>query len=186
MVVGQRMSEEAYQTFVLSTMESRWELHDGVLVEKPGRTWDHSCIVTDLGFFLMDQVNRSDYRVFFGLRVRNPPATIFVPDVMVVPAHFGDAFRDLDDVLAIFADPLPFVAEGWSSLEFGYDVDAKIPIYQQRGDLEIWRIHPYERTLRCWVHQPDGTYQATVYSGGVIKLAALPGVEIDLERLFAV
>lgn len=57
-IVGQRMSEEAYQRFVLSTMEARWKLHDGVLVEKPGRTWNHSSIVTDLGFAMRSRHSR--------------------------------------------------------------------------------------------------------------------------------
>ena len=171
---------------MLSTMESRWELHDGVLVEKPARTWDHSCVVTDLGCCLMDQMDRSAFRVFFGVRARRPPATIVVADVMVVPMHYGDEFRGRGDVLAIFDEPLPLVAEGWSSLEFGFDVDAKIPIYKERGDLEIWRIHPYERTVTSWVRQPDGSYRETTLRGGVVALAALPGLKIDLERLFAV
>ena len=40
MAVAQRMSEEAYQQFVLSGVEGEWELHDGRLVEKPGMTSD--------------------------------------------------------------------------------------------------------------------------------------------------
>ncbi|MBA3450371.1 MAG: Uma2 family endonuclease [Chloroflexia bacterium] len=186
MVVGQRMTEEAYQRFVLSTMEARWELHDGVLVEKPGRTWEHGAIVSDLGFLLQNSLDRTDYRVFFGLRVRRPPATIFVPDVMVVPTSYGDEFRDQPDILAIFAAPLPLVVEGWSPLMHGYDVDAKLPVYKERGDLEIWRIHPYERTLTRWVRQSDGSYRETLHRGGTVSAAALPNVTIDLDSLFDV
>ena len=36
MAVAQRMSEAAYQQFVLSGVDGAWELHDGRLVEKPG------------------------------------------------------------------------------------------------------------------------------------------------------
>jgi hypothetical protein len=44
--VAQRMSEQEYEAFVLSGVEGLWELHDGVLVEKPGMSWKHLDIVT--------------------------------------------------------------------------------------------------------------------------------------------
>jgi hypothetical protein len=88
MAVAQRMSEQAYQEFVLSGAEGAWELHDGRLVEKPG------------------------------------------------------------------------------------------------GDLEIWRIHPYERTLTSWKQQSDGSYQETMHRGGSVAPIGLPGVTIDLDRLW--
>ncbi len=186
MAVAQRMSEAAYEAFVLSGVEGLWELHDGVLVEKPGMSWDHVDVVTELVYLLRHQLDRAEFRVFAESRVLRPAATIFIPDVMVVPTAYGEPFRGRPGKLAIFPGPLPLVAEVWSASTGGYDVDTKLPVYKQRGDLEIWRIHPYERTVTSWVRQDDGSYQETVYSGGVIRLAALPGVEIDLERLFAV
>ena len=42
MAVAQRMSEAAYQEFVLSGVQGSWELHDGRLVEKPGMSWKHA------------------------------------------------------------------------------------------------------------------------------------------------
>ena len=36
MAVAQRMSEQAYQEFMLPGAEGAWELHDWRLVEKPG------------------------------------------------------------------------------------------------------------------------------------------------------
>ena len=36
MAVTQRMSEQAYQDLVLTEPVETWELHDGLLVEKPG------------------------------------------------------------------------------------------------------------------------------------------------------
>ena len=41
MAVAQRMSEKAYEEFVLSGVDGLWELHDGRLVEKPGMSWRH-------------------------------------------------------------------------------------------------------------------------------------------------
>jgi Uma2 family endonuclease len=183
MAVVQRMSEDAYQQFVLTGVEGAWELHDGLLVEKPGMSWKHGGIVMLLGHLLMTQLERAEYRVFTELRVRRPAATVFLPDLIVVPTSYGEAVRDLP-VLAIFSDPLPLVVEVWSPTTGDYDVDAKLPVYQQRGDLEIWRIHPYERTLTSWQRQPDGSYRETIHRGGTVAPVALPGVMIDLNTVW--
>src|SRR5215208_4515409 len=183
MAIEQRISEEAYQQFTLSGVEGRWELHDGRLVEKPAMTFRHGQIPMLLGHFLLSQLDRDAYEVVSELRVRRSSATVFVPDLMVVPAAYSEEIRD-HPVLAIFSDPLPLVVEVWSPSTGDYDVDAKVPVYQQRGDLEIWRIHPYERTVTTWVRQEDESYSESLYRGGMITPVALPGVTIDLEMLF--
>jgi Uma2 family endonuclease len=178
----QRMTEEAYQQFVLSSAEGSWELHDGRLVEKPGMTFRHGQIPMLLGHFLLSQLDRDAYEVVSELRVWRSSATVFMPDLMVVPTTYSKEIRDRP-VLAIFSDPLPLVVEVWSPSTGDYDVDAKLPVYQQRGDLEIWRIHPYERAVTVR-RQPNGSYQETVHRGGIVRPVALPGVEIDLDTLF--
>lgn len=183
MAVTQRMSEQAYLDLVLAEPVKTWELHDGLLVEKPGRSWDHDEIVVELSHLLRSQLDRRDYRVRVEGRVRRP-GTIFRPDVFVVPTAYGDEFRGRPGVLAIFNQPLPLVVEVWSRSTGTYDVDAKLPIYQDRGDLEIWRIHPYERTLTAWRRQPDGSNSQTLYREGIVHPVALPDVAIDLAELF--
>jgi Uma2 family endonuclease len=185
MVLEQRISEEQYQQFVLTQPDGQWELHDGRLVEKPGMSWEHGDVVTELAYHLRHQLDRAEYRVFVESRVRRPAAIIFLPDVMVVPTAYGEPFRGRPGTLAIFSDPVPLIVEVWSSSTGDYDVDAKLPVYQQRGDLEIWRIRPYERTLTAWRRQPDGSYQETIHRDGTIAPVALPGVVIELETLFA-
>ena len=184
MAIEQKISEAEYQRFVLSGAGKGWELHDGRLVEKPGVTWEHADVAMELAYLLRHQIPRDEYRGFIESRVRRPTATIFMPDVMVVPTACGEPFRGQPGTLAIFSDPLPLIVEIWSSSTGEYDVDAKLPIYQQRGDLEIWRIHPYERTVMSWRRQPDGSYQEAIHRGGIFRPVALPGVAIDLETLF--
>jgi len=146
-------------------------------------TFRHGQIPMLLGHFLLSQLDRDAYAVVSELRVRRSSATVLVPDLMVVPTAYIEEIRDRPE-LAIFSDPLPLVVEVWSPSTGDYDVDAKVPVYQQRGDLEIWRIHPYERTLTSWQRQPDGSYQETIHRGGIVTPVALPGVAIDLETLF--
>lgn len=187
MAVAQRMSEQAYQEFVLSGAEGVWELHDGVLVEKTGMGWEHGEFTAFLAHLLIRQLDRRQFSVAVNdWFARRSPATVYVPDIIVAPYDYGRELRGCPDTLAVFSDPLPLVAEVWSLSTGGYDVAAKLPVYMERGDLEIWRVHPFERTLTRWVRQPDGSYQETVYRGGVVALAALPGVTIDLDELFDV
>ena len=129
------------------------------------------------------QLDRSEYRVFVEGRARRPADTIFIPDGMIVPTAYGVDLVD-ERRLAIFSDPLPLVAEIWSPSTGNYAVDIKIPVYRQRGTADIWNIHPFDRTLVRSVRQSDGTHLKSIHRGGIATLAALPNVEIDLDRLF--
>lgn len=184
MSVAQRISEAEYEHIVATQPDHQWELVDGHLQEKPGMTWEHSDLVTWLAHLLLRQLDPDRFRVFAEGRVRRPTATIFMPDVMVVPTEYGDEFRDRPGKLAIFSRPLPLVVEIWSRSTGDYDVESKFPEYQHRGDLEIWRIHPYERTLTSWTRQSDGSYIQAVHRDGTVSPIALPNVTIALTELF--
>jgi Uma2 family endonuclease len=87
--------------------------------------------------------------------------------------------------LETYTESLPLVVEIWSPSTGQYDLQTKLHEYQRRGDLEIWRIHPYERTLTAWRRQPDGSYAESTHTNGTVKPVALPNVSIDLDGLFA-
>lgn len=185
MVATHHLTEEDYQRIVFADPDHKWELYDGLLREKPGMSWDHGDVAMELSYMLRHQLDRRQFRVSVSdWRVRPSPGSIYIPDILVVPAAFGREFRSRPGVLAIFSDPLPLVVEIWSRSTGDYDVEAKIPEYQRRGDLEIWRIHPYARTLTAWRRQPDGSYDETVYRDGLVHPVALPVVEISLAALF--
>jgi Uma2 family endonuclease len=184
MAVAQQVSEREYVEFVLSHPDERWELHAGVLVEKPGMSWEHLGAIGVLVGSLYQQLDLDEYVVFVNSRVRQPEATVFLPDIAVVPVAYGPEFWGRPGTLAIFSKPLPLIIEVWSKSTGDYDVDTKVPIYQRRGDAEIWRLHPYEHTLTRWIRQSSGSYVETVHYGGVVELTVPHGVEIDLDRLF--
>ena len=179
-----RTSNEAYERLALAEPDRKWELRDGIPREKPGMTAAHNDLEVTLGHMLMSQLDRSAYRVRIDAgRVRRPSATYFIPDVFVVPTAFVTPLLDRH-VLEVYDQPLPLVVEVWSRSTGDYDVEDKLAVYQQCGDLEIWRIHPYERTLTAWRRLPDGSYEETLHREGVVRPTALPGVEIDLAALF--
>jgi Uma2 family endonuclease len=180
-----RTGGKAYERLALAEPDRKWELRDGVLREKPGMTAAHNELEMQLGYLLMSQLDRSLYRVRVDAgRVRRPEATYYIPDVFVVPTALVTPLLDQRDALEVYDQPLPLVVEVWSRSTGDYDVAEKIAVYQQRGDLDIWRIHPYERTLTAWRRLPDGSYDETIHHEGVVSPMALPGVEIDLAVLF--
>ncbi len=184
MSVAHRISEAEYEQIVLAEPVEKWELVEGRLREKPGMSWDRGVIASLLSHLLWSQIDRRQFTVLLETRVRRSAGTIFLPDIMVVPTEYGQEFAGRPGVLAIFSPPLPLVVEVWSASTGDYDVDTKVPEYMARGDLEIWRIHPYEKTLAAWRRQPDGSYGETIYRSGVVRSSALPGVVIALDDLF--
>jgi Uma2 family endonuclease len=103
-----------------------------------------------------------------GSRVRYSESNYFIPDVFVTPTSLV----------------LPLVVEVWSPSTGRRDLELKLRRHREQGHAEIWFIHPFDRTLTAGRLQPDGTYSETVFKSGIVRLVALPGVTIDLDKLF--
>jgi Uma2 family endonuclease len=179
-----RVDEETYRRIALEDPEGHWELVCGVLRRKPDMTVEHNDVVTRLFTRLASQLDENEFviRANMGRAIRSPEH-YYVPDLCVIPIDLVRPLRGMR-VLDAYAAPLPLVVEVWSPSTGDFDVDTKIPEYQARGDLEIWRIHPYEQTLTAWRRQPGGAYAETIYTRGIVQPFSLPNVRIDLSRLF--
>jgi Uma2 family endonuclease len=164
---------------------NQWELHDGYPRRKPAMTFAHNELGLRLMLSLSSQLGLKDYvfRVDAGL-VRRSASRYYIPDVMVIPR--AEARRLFPDpgTWEVYPDPLPLVVEIWSPSTGQQDRDEKLAEYQRRGDLEIWLIHPVRRTLTAWRRRSDGSYEESVFNGGVVEPVALPNVRIDLDDLF--
>ena len=178
------VSERTFKRVALEDPEGHWELYCGQLRRKPGMTYDHNNVAMNLVFQLMQQVDRAVFQVRHNSgHVRRSSESYYIPDVFVFPTKLAEPLRGRI-VLENYREPLPLVVEIWSPSTGDYDIEVKLLEYQRRGDLEIWRIHPYERTLTAWRRQPDGSYVEGVHVGGVLEPVALPNVTIDLDNLF--
>jgi len=178
------VTEQTFRKIALEDPEGHWELYCGHLRRKPGMTAEHNDVMNLLASQLWRQLESQEYRVRTNSgHVRRSAENYFIPDVYVVPTEQVRLQRGTG-ALETFEGPLPLVVEVWSLSTGQYDVDTKLPEYQHRGDLEIWRIHPLERTLVAWRRQADGTYRESQYAGGTVHPVALPGVVIDLDALY--
>lgn len=187
MAIATRISNEAYERLALAEPDRKWELWDGHPRQKPGMTFAHNEVAHQLGFTLGTQLDRSEYRVRTDAgHVYRPGSTYVIPDVFVFPVAYVTPQLRENEILEVYDRPLPFVAEVWSRSTGAYDHTEKLAIYQQRGDREIWYLHPIERTLIARRRQPDGSYSEIRYTGGIVPVLSLPGVVIDLDAIFAV
>jgi Uma2 family endonuclease len=118
-------------------------------------------------------------------QLTRPGGAYYIPDVCVIPVELmGEIDPETWLELEVYSAPLPLVVEIWSPSTGEYDQQTKVQEYQRRGDLEIWRLHPFQRTLTSWQRQTDGSYVEVIYEGGKVRPIALPGVEIDLDRIY--
>jgi len=145
----------------------------------------HGRLISRLDHLLQRQLDwdADEVRVNHG-RLRGGEQTACIPDLVGVPAAMSRALLDDPRALDRYAEPLPLVVEVWSPSTGGYDVDEKPPEYRRRGDAEIWRLHPFERTLTVWRRREDGTYEEATLREGTVRPVALPHVTIDLGLLF--
>lgn len=180
------ITAESYEQLALEDPDGHWELECGVLRQKPGMTFDHNRGMRRLAADLITQLDRREFEVAMDSS-RNHVSTgsFYIPDLVVIPVALVERGKQTGRRLEVYNEPLPLVVEIWSPSTGAYDVGRKLREYQRRGDAEIWRLHPYERTLTAWRLQPDGSYSETVYRGGTVEPLALPGVRIDLDALFA-
>jgi Uma2 family endonuclease len=179
------VSEKEFLELALKDPSEQWELYCGEPRQKPPMTAEHNHVTTRIFGRLFQQLDERAFTVRSNLgHVRRSAENYFIPDVFVVPMDLVRPLRGQRNVLEAYPVPLPLIVEVWSPSTGAYDVDTKLPEYQRRGDLEIWRIHPYDRILTAWRRQPDGSYGETIYHEGTIRPVALPGVTIDLDTLF--
>ena len=180
------ITEQTFEELVLNDPERQWELHHGRPREKPNMSIDHHRVTMRLNhqFGRQLDLDRFDLRLNLG-HVRRVDQTYYIPDLYIVPIGSTEPLPGLPDQLEVWDIPLLLVVEVWSPSTGTYDVASKLPEYQLRGDQEIWRVHPFDRTLMAWRRQQDGSDALTMHTEGSIQPIALPGVTIDLDALFA-
>jgi Uma2 family endonuclease len=185
-VAGTRVTEDEYRRIALEDPDGKWELDCGVLRSKPAMTMQHNRLAWFAGHWIQNQLDPDQFEVRVDAgRIQRSPRHYYIPDMMVIPVALMEQFQGDYEALEAYTVSLPLVLEVWSRSTGQFDYETKLPFYQQRGDAEIWFLHPIERTLTAWQKRPDGSYMESTHSGGVVRPVALPGVALDLDALFA-
>ena len=148
-------------------------------------TMEHNSVQHQVAYVLFRELDRNLFRLRIDAsRTRIPGGSYYVPDLFVAPRALEQTKRGQPETLETYSEPLPLVVEIWSRLTGECDVDSKLPQYRTRGDLEIWRIHPYEKNVTVWRRQPDGSYAESFHTSGHIEPPSLPGLRVTLSELF--
>lgn len=178
------VSEATYLRLAVEDFKSGWELVCGELRRKPYMTNAHNRVASVLAFQLQRQLPLAAYQCATNqARLRIPNGTHYIPDAVVITAEAMEPHWE-DTGVEAYSEPLPLVIEVWSPPAEGYDLETRLRDYQDRGDGEIWRIDPRNRSLTTWVRQLDGSYVERKYARGTVHLTSLPGVTVDLAALF--
>src|SRR5438128_3103256 len=81
---GMAVSFETYEQVALEDDE-QWELVCGRLRKKPGVTWEHGSVISNLHELLASQLDRAKYRIREEkARLRIASGSYYVPDLVVV------------------------------------------------------------------------------------------------------
>jgi len=178
------VSPALYERLALEDPDAKWELVCGRLRQKPSMTHAHNFSEMEIAFQLRLQLSPAEFEVRCDAGRVRTVSSYFIPDVFVIPAGLTSPFRNRDNVLEAYAQPLPLVVEVWSRSTADYDVSEKLDEYRRRGDAEIWLVHPFERTITAWRRGANGSYSELVVRDGTIRPVALPGVVVELGALF--
>ena len=178
------VSEATYRQLAVEDREGAWELVCGELRQKPGMTMEHNSVGRELAFALYSALSGEMYSVDYdSARLRLPDGTHYIPDVVVIPRAAQAGHRGESGVEA-YPEPMPVVVEVWSPATGDYNARTKLAGYAQRGDAEIWLVDTRDRTVTASVRQRDGSYLSTVHRRGAVPVASLPGVVVDMDRVF--
>jgi Uma2 family endonuclease len=178
------VSEATYRRVALEDTDDSWELACGRLRKKPLMTTEHQEMARGILYPLIQQLDLREFVVSEHVKVRTSTGSYYIPDVTVVPRAQTRRLLEEPGTFEVYDDPVPLVVEVWSPSTGDYDVDDKFPEYRRRGDLEIWRLHPYDRTLTVWIRRKDGGYDERILLGGNVSPVHLPAVTINLDVLF--
>ncbi|SRR5581483_392689 len=178
------ISEDTYLRLASEDSDTKWELVCGKLQSKPAMTFEHNDVAFNLAVQLAAQLDRRAFRMRHDSgRLRRSCQSYFIPDISVVPMALACGQQNTRR-LEVYTEPLPLVIEVWSPSTGDYEIETKLREDQERGDLEIWRVHPYDRTVTSWIREPNGGYRESLHTQGIVHPAALPGVSIDLDTVF--
>jgi Uma2 family endonuclease len=163
---------------------NRYELIDGEVVVSPAPLPPHQRMVASL-FRTVDRGTAHYGRIallFSPIDLRDGDRTVVQPDLLLLLDE-RTAFETERDI----AGPPNLVVEILSPSTERIDRGRKLSFYARFGVDELWLVDGKRRTLSVYSNPVDGRYRSVVTftTPGVARSATIPGLEVDLDDLFA-
>ncbi|MBA2521338.1 MAG: Uma2 family endonuclease [Chloroflexia bacterium] len=161
---------------------NRYELIDGVLVVPPSPSPLHNRVAGRLYWMIGEYLlplRRKDFLFFAPLDVRLTEFRAVQPDLLYVnPDRPGG-------LTSSYVAGVPdLVVEVLSPSNRSHDRVTKFGIYAEAGVQEYWIVDPVSETVTLYV-LTEGRYVERPIEDGIARSVVLPGLEVDLEALFA-
>lgn len=159
----------------------RAELISGELYVTPSPTPLHQSVVQGLYLALGPPAKAEGLgKVFFApLDVHLPTGDVVQPDVLFIRE------RNLEIIQDWIRGVPDLVIEVVSKTHAERDRIVKLGVYERAGVPEYWLVDPGSLSIEIYRLQGDA-YRPAGYlvGGGVVTSPLLPGIEVDVERIF--
>jgi Uma2 family endonuclease len=161
--------------------EGREEVVNGEIRYMPPCKLPHVRVVELVHDELRAQLDRKLFWIptgSFGLVIRKNPLTCREPDLAV----FEEATVRVED--GYFQSAPQLVIEVISPSENRKRKEEKIRDYESIGVPECWLLGPDSRTVEVLVLENGRLRRSAILAEGILKPRALPGVEIDISKIW--
>ena len=159
-----------------------WELAEGALFEMAPPNWEHQSLIDFLVMMLNTYLAASDPLpgwAYSGIGVVLSESTAPTPDMVYVRADRGHLIQ------GSFVEGAPDIVVEVMSQDRRRDLVIKRGWYGEAGVPEYWIIDPVSDTISV-LEVAGFQYEerAVLGRGDILTTAAIPGFELELERLF--
>lgn len=167
--------------------QERWEIINGRAYNmSPAPSLRHQIISGELFAQIHKKLTDKDCRVLaapldvrfpYGMKEDDKIIDVVQPDILVVcdPGKLDEKGC---------SGPPDFIAEIISPSTVSKDYITKQKLYEKNGVKEYWIIHPMDNIIHVNILQ-KAAYRISIHEGkGKLRISALPGLEIDLDKVF--
>jgi len=180
--VGEPVTESEYLAGERQSLE-RHEYRDGVVVELPGSSRDHSLIVGNIAGLIGREIRNSAHELYcVAMRVRVPHAhVICYPDIVVCVEP-----ECLDEQNDVLLNPT-FLCEVMSPRTIEYDCGLKAQAYRTLASLrEFLLVEQCQATVEHFVRESQDTWRIRRVEGlaGLISIESLR-CTLDVADVYA-
>ena len=161
--------------------DGREEVVNGEIRFMPPNKMPHPRVVRALSIALLQHLDPARAELFFsdfGLVIRRDPLTCREPDLAVF-----DRATLVEQDGYIHSAPL-LAVEVLSPSESRKEIREKLRDYESIGIPEVWLVSPEAATVEVLLLENGELRRSAILAEGTLRPRQLPGVEIDIARIW--